>query len=398
MRPEMWELDRMSESTSRREPKAPEGTRLRGIAKRSEYGRPLFDGVVRYCVRCCMPETAEGLAFDEMGICQPCRSSEQKIHMDWAARAKGLAEILETYRSKDGRNYDCIVPISGGKDSTFQLYVLTQVYGMRPLAVTFSHCWFTETGKHNLEAALEHFDVDHVMFTPRRSVVNKLAKISLPLIGDACWHCHAGVGSFPLQIAVKYRIPLLIWGESVSEEDGRATYKEPIVFDREYFTKISARYYAEELVGKEGLTYLDVLPYVLPTVDEIEEVGVRGIHLGDYIFWDSERQMEFVRDNFDWWEHEVEGTYKGYKSVECKLAGVHDYTKFLKRGFGRGTDHASQDVRAGLCTREEGFELAKEYDTQRPDALDYYLEITGYTEEELESVLCAKREGKAEEI
>jgi len=388
----------MSETAGKREPKAAESRRLRELAKSQEYGKPLFEGTLRYCTRCCMPETAEGLAFDEMGICQPCRSSEQKIHMNWVEREKGLREILDTYRSPDGSNYDCIVPVSGGKDSTFQLYVLTQVYGLRPLAVTFSHCWFTETGKHNLTASLEAFDVDHIMFTPRRSVVNKLARLSLPLIGDACWHCHAGVGSFPLQIAVKYKIPLLIWGESVSEEDGRATYKEPIVFDREYFTKISARYYAEELVGKEGLTALDLYPYVLPSVEEVEEVGVRGIHLGDYIFWDSERQMEFVRDNFDWWEDDVEGTYKGYKSVECIMAGVHDYTKFLKRGFGRATDHASQDVRAGLLTREEGFELAKEYDTQRPDAVDEYLRITGYTEEEMERILMEKRPGKAKEL
>ncbi|MDD5436320.1 MAG: N-acetyl sugar amidotransferase, partial [Candidatus Omnitrophica bacterium] len=123
-----------------------------------------------------------------------------------------------------------------------------------------------------------------------------------------------------------------------------------------------------------------------------------GIYLGDYIFWDDERQTEFVRDNFGWREDNVEGTYKRYKSVECKMAGVHDYSKFVKRGFGRGTDHASQDVRVGLLTREEGFELAKKHDTERPGALDEYLRITGYTEKEFEKILKGKREGKAKKL
>ncbi|MDD5072682.1 MAG: N-acetyl sugar amidotransferase [Candidatus Omnitrophica bacterium] len=370
-------------------------TRYERLAKKAGYGKPLFHGKIRYCVRCCMPETAEGLAFDEMGICQPCRSSEQKIHINWKEREAKLRKILEKYRSKDGSNYDCIVPISGGKDSTFQLYVVTQVYKLNPLAVTFNHNWYSETGKYNLENALERFDVDHIMFTPKRSAVNKLAKKSLQLIGDTCWHCHAGVGAFPLQIAVKYKIKLLIWGEPGGENHGRATYFDPIPYDRDYFTKISARYYAEEVVDK-NISLSDVLGYVLPSKEEVEKAGIVGIYLGDYMFWDDERQTEFVRDNFGWREDKIEGTYKGYKSAECRMAGMHDYSKFIKRGFGRGTDHASIDVRTGLLTREEGFELAKKHDAQRPSkSLDYYLKITGYSEKEFEKILKDKRDKKA---
>ena len=105
-----------------------------------------------------------------------------------------------------------------------------------------------------------------------------------------------------------------------------------------------------------------------------------------------------MRDNFGWLEDKVEGTYKGYKSVECVMPGVHDYTKFIKRGFGRGTDHASIDVRAGLLLREEGFELAKRCDSERPDAMDYYLAITGYTEDEVEDILKKQRTGRARDL
>ena len=353
------------------------------------YGQPLF-GHMRYCVRCCMPESNEGMQFDEMGICQACQSAEQKIRINWVEREKELSEMLDRYKALNNE-YDCIIPISGGKDSTFQLHVLTKVYGMRALAVTFSHTWFSETGKYNLQNCLDKFDVDHIMFSPSRSLVDRLARQSLYKIGDSCWHCHAGVGAFPLQIAVKYKIPLLIWGESIAETSGRASYRNPIrKFDRDYFTKVSAKRYPEEMVC-DSITLREMAPFRLPSVEEIEQIGVVGIHLGDFIFWDDERQMEFVRDVYGWREDKVEGTYKGYKSVECKMAGVHDYTKFLKRGFGRGTDHASVDVRAGLLSREEAFELAKKNDTERPPALDWYLEITGFTNEEFNEVMAQHR-------
>ncbi|TRW97077.1 N-acetyl sugar amidotransferase [Candidatus Methylobacter oryzae] len=355
----------------------------------TSYGQPLFPEM-RYCARCCMPESNEGMQFDEMGICQACQSSEQKIRINWVEREKELSNLLDYYKSLNNE-YDCIIPISGGKDSTFQLHVLTKVYGMRALAVTFSHNWFSETGKYNLQNCLEQFDVDHIMFTPNRSLVNRLARQSLFKIGDACWHCHSGVGAFPMQIAVKYKIPLMIWGESIAETSGRATHRNPVrKFDRDYFTKVSAKRYPEEMVC-DSISLRELSGFKLPSVEEIEAVGVVGIHLGDFIFWDDERQMEFVRDVYGWREDKVEGTYKHYKSVECKMAGVHDYTKFLKRGFGRGTDHASVDVRAGLLTREEAFELAKKSDTERPPALDWYLQITGFSNEEFEIVMAQHR-------
>lgn len=353
------------------------------------YGKPLFSNM-KYCLRCCMPESNEGIKFDEMGMCQACQSAEHKIHIDWTVRERELRGILDKYKALN-RDYDCIIPISGGKDSTFQLHVLTKVYGMRALAVTFSHTWFSETGKYNLQNCLDKFDVDHIMFSPSRSLVERLARQSLFKIGDACWHCHSGVGAFPLQIAVKYQIPLLIWGESIAEMSGRATYRDPVrKFDRDYFTKVSAKRYPEEMVC-DNISLREMSAFRLPSVEDIERLGVVGIHLGDFIFWDDERQMEFVRDVYDWREDKVEGTYKRYKSVECKMAGVHDYTKFLKRGFGRATDHASADVRAGLLTRAEAFELAKQHDSERPDALDWYLKITGFTEEEFNSVMAEHR-------
>lgn len=352
---------------------------------------------IRYCTRCCIPETQEGVTFDALGICQACQSSEQKMHINWQERERQLRKILENAKANAGNNYDCIIPISGGKDSTFQIYVLTQIYGMKPLAVTFSQNWQSRTGWYNLQNTLERFNVDHIMFTPNRSLVNRLARRSLSAIGDACWHCHCGVGAFPLQIAVRFNIPLLIWGESIAETSGRASHLCPVhKFDRDYFTKVSAKLTAKEMVC-EYLTEKDLYPFELPSYEDIERTGVHGIHLGDFIFWDEERQTEFIRDNFGWKETEMENAYKGYKSAECIMSGVHDFTCYLKRGFGRATLQACNDIRNGLLTRNEGIALSQ-IDTERPEALDYYLRISGLSEEEFHEIMRTKRHASIREL
>ena len=362
---------------------------------------PLIENVpfpqLRYCTRCCLPETSEGIDFDELGICKACRSSEMKMRIDWSAREKNLRHILDEAEAWSGDNYDCLVPISGGKDSCFQLHVLCNIYGLKPLTCTFSHNWWTETGKWNLQNCLERFNVDHVMFTPSRAIVNKIARKSLCAIGDSCWHCHAGVGAYPLQVAVQYRIPLIVWGESSAEFGSKSTYADPIPFDESYYLKVSTKVEPAKMVD-EDLTVRDLRPFQIPDREELAKIGIRGIHLGDYLFWDGERQVEFIKREYGWKEDKVDGTYKGYKSVECRMAGVHDYAKWVKRGFGRATDHASIDVRNGLMSREEGLALAKEIDAKRPLELGYYLKITGYTETEFLDILEAQRQGKAQSL
>lgn len=350
---------------------------------------------IKYCTRCCMPETQEGIKFDEFGICTACQSSEQKMHISWKEREKELERILNEAKEKSkNKPYDCILPVSGGKDSFFQAHVLTKVYNMRPLAVTFSHNWMSETGYYNLQRMLEVFNLDHIQFTPNRSLVNRLSKKSLEMIGDTCWTCHAGVGAFPLQIACKFDIPLLIYGESIAEASGRASYYEPVrKYDREYFTKVSAKVLPKDMVC-DYLSERELYPFEVPSAEECEEKGIYGIHLGDFMFWDEERQTEFVRDEYGWRETEMEGAYKGYKSAECIMAGMHDFTCYLKRGYGRSTYQSSVDIRKGLLTRDEGLELAYEYDTVRPESLDYYLKITGMTEEEFYSTMRAVRHKK----
>jgi N-acetyl sugar amidotransferase len=363
--------------------------------KNRKNGDPLFRNI-KYCKRCCMPETNEFQEFDEMGICNACRSSEQKMKIDWNAREKKLAKIFSDAKKNSGNNYDCIVPISGGKDSCFQLHIIVKIFKLTPLAVTFSHNWWTKTGKYNLENILEKLGVDHMMYTPNRGLINKLAKKSLKMIGDSCWHCHAGVWSYPFHVATKFKIPLIIYGESPADFSGQKTYAEQKILDKNFSKEgliHSIKVSPSEMIDK-SLSEKDLNLFFPPSDKELTQAGVQGIFLGDYIFWDHERQSEFLKKEYDWREDKVEGSYKYYKSVECKMAGVHDYAKYIKRGFGRGTDFASQDVRAGLISREEGFNLAVKTDSKRPKTLDYYLKITGYSEKQFEDILISHRNKK----
>lgn len=346
---------------------------------------------LHYCTRCGKPSTEPNSDFDELGVCVICRSSEQKMHMSWKEREKQLVDILDRFRGKSEGGYDCLIPISGGKDSAFQLHLLTNVYGMKPLACTFSHNWYSETGNKNLQWCLETFNVDHIMFTPNRSLVNRCAKRSLEMIGDSCWHCHAGIGAFPVQIAVRHKIPLIIYGESAAENSSDADYDHLLKYDQHYFFKISAFYYPDEFAC-DYLPVRDLAPFQLPSDEEVAASGFYGIHLGNYVFWDEERQTEFLRDKYGWKEDTVEGTYKCYKSVECRMPGLHDFTKFLKRGYGRSTDHVANDVRNGLMTLEEGNELVRQYDPFEPEILEYYLKITGYSREEFYRIMDSQRE------
>jgi hypothetical protein len=133
--------------------------------------------------------------------------------------------------------------------------------------------------------SLEKFNVDHIMFTPNRQLINKLAKKSLEAIGDTCWHCHAGGSAFPLQVAVKFNIPLVIYGESVAEASGRSSYKNPMMkFTLDYFERVSIKRNPKGMIS-EGITEKDLKPFFLPTPEEFAKAGVQLMHLGDYIFW-----------------------------------------------------------------------------------------------------------------
>ena len=363
-------------------------TKYTKLINKSSRNKGLFERKLRYCIRCCLPETMEGIDFDDLGICVPCRSSEEKMHINWEERIKNLQNLLNQHKSIN--YYDCMLPMSGGKDSTYQAYLLKDVFNVSPLAVTHGQNWMSLEGRYNLENCLQKFDMDHLFFYVNRNAVNIMAKKSIKAIGDVCWHCHIGAGTFPIQSALCWNIDLMIWGESIAERDGRSSYSKQKEASLFYNLEVSALVPASDLADHE-ISAKDMTGLFYPSIKELKNTSIRYLHLGNYIFWDEEKQVEFIKRNFEWMDSKVENTYKGYKSVECIMAGLHDYSNFIKRGIGRATIHASDDVRRGILTREEAFEIIKIYDTQRPHVLDYYLEITGISEKDFESTLIEAR-------
>jgi N-acetyl sugar amidotransferase len=360
-------------------------------SKKFKKNKLLYEDKLIYCTRCCQPETMEGIKFDELGICTSCRSSEEKMDINWKNREKELKTIINSYRAND--YYDCLLSFSGGKDSTFQAHVIKKIYKLNPLVVTHGTNWMSLTGRYNLENSLRVFNFDHLFFLPNRKIINKVAKKSSKLIGDACWHCHIGTQTFPMQTAVKWRIPCMIYGESIAERDGRGSYKKILKKEKKYHygLKISAKISADDL-SDNNLKKSDLQIWRYPNLEDIKKLNVYYLHLGDFIFWDEQKQTEFIINNYNWKINKrVENTYKGFKSNECIMAGVHDYFNFIKRGVGRSTLHASDDLRRGLITKEEAVNLIQKYDPQRPHALDYYLKITKSKENKIEKSILNSR-------
>jgi len=320
---------------------------------------------MKYCKRCVIPDTKPDLTLDEEGLCSACRTAEKKHkEIDWEAREKELRAILEKYRSKDGTNYDCIIPVSGGKDSTYQTHVITEKYGLNPLCVTFDACKSTELGKRNLRN-LKEMGVDHIHFTPNKKVYRRLFKVGLEKVGDPCLPCHIGIFTYPVNAAVKYRIPLLIWGENPQMEyGGPAGISSQSYLDRGWLDKWGGLLgLGVEELKKEGFSLSELLPYDYPSDEEIGEVGVTGLFLGYYLKWDARKQLEIVKKlGFQVHDGPERGTYTNYENLDCGFTGIHDFFKYIKYGFGRATDHACTDIRNERLTREEAVRLVRKYD------------------------------------
>ena len=342
---------------------------------------------MRICTKCLMPETQEKLTFDENGVCSLCATGGRKVEIDWDSREKELIKILDKYRGK--AQYDCLIPYSGGKDSAFQVYMMVKKYNMKPLLYSFHHTFLTKTGLYNMFNTAQKLGAEHLLYTPDKNLIKKLMYLALREYGDWCWFCHSGIYGNTMQVAVRYQIPLIIWGESVAE------YRNDFTLD--YFDKIDYYNFVqnkqsgigwERFVGKEGITEKDMSPFRFPTIEEIEQLEPASLHLGSYVKWDIPAQIELIKRELDWKDAQVEGTYCTYDKQECRFVGVRDYCKYLKRGFGRTAHQASLDIREGRISREEGLALVEQYDGKRPESLDAFLKEIDLLENNFMDILA----------
>jgi N-acetyl sugar amidotransferase len=340
---------------------------------------------MRYCNRCLYPENHPlNIIFDEDGICSGCRVHEEKDTLDWAPRFEKLKNLLESYRNKSGNNYDCIIPVSGARDSYFIVHTVKNILGMNPLLVTYNKQYNTHFGIRNLANLRIQFDCDIMTMTVNPETVKKITRASLRKMGSMYWHCLAGQTVYPVQMAVKLKIPLIIWGAHQGvDQVGMFSHLDEVEMTRKYRKEHDLMgYEAEDLLDEfDGIEEQDIVQYKYPDDKELERVGVRGIYLNNYIRWDSKAQHELMIDKFAYETNYQTRTFDNYNDVDCfNYSDVHDYLKFIKHGYGKVTDHASREIRLKRMSREEGIEMVKKYTTKKPEFLTQFLEWIGMTE------------------
>lgn len=323
--------------------------------------------MLKYCVRCVMPDTKPDLHIDEAGVCNACRSIEKRNDIDWDKRKKELLEILEKHR-KYGKNWDCIVPVSGGKDSTYQVIRMLQL-GLNPLCVTSSTCDLSEIGRKNIQN-IKNLGVDYMEFSPNPIVRAKLNKIGLIEVGDISWPEHVGIFTIPVRAAVQFNVPLIVWGEnSQNEYGGPAASAENNTLTRRWLEEFGGLLgmRVSDLSEAYGIEQKNLLPYQYPTDEELHKVGVTGLFLGHYLPWDGLSNALIAQANgFVSFNESVEGSMVNYENLDNHQTGIHDYFKFLKFGFSRTTDIACLHVRRDRITREDALEIVKKRDGKFP--------------------------------
>ena len=332
--------------------------------------------MLKYCVRCVMPHTKPDLHIDEEGVCNACRSIEKRKEIDWGQRKTELLEVLAKHR-RNGSNWDCIVPVSGGKDSTYQVIRMLQL-GLNPLCVTSHTCDLSDIGRENIEN-LKRLGVDHVEFSPNPIVRARLNRIGLTEVGDISWPEHVGIFTIPVRAAVQFNVPLLVWGEnSQNEYGGPASASENNVLTRRWLEEFGGLLgmRVSDLSETYGIEQRHLLPYQYPSDEELQRVGVTGLFLGHYLPWDGLSNALIAQANgFKTFDKPVEGSMVNYENLDNHQTGIHDYFKFLKFGFSRTTDIACLHVRRGRITRQDAIEIVKARDGKFPwSCLDKPLE------------------------
>ncbi|MBI2577997.1 MAG: N-acetyl sugar amidotransferase [Candidatus Wildermuthbacteria bacterium] len=349
---------------------------------------------LRRCTRCTIPETHETVIFDEEGVCNICKNiAHKKTQVNWDERKTQLLELAEQYRGQGA--YDCIVPFSGGKDSTFTLWYIVRELGLKPLVVSFDHGFYRPRTLENNERTQRKLGVDFLKFRSDWKVVRRLMLESLKRKGDFDWHAHVGCFVYPMQIAVKFNIPLLFWGEPSAEYTAYYDYSEiEEVDERRHHRGNDLGISAEDMVGflGGGVTMRDMEPYVYPSLRQLRQLKVRSVCLGSYIPWDVKKNYEIIHRELEWQGDQVEGVppQYPYEKIEYQIQGARDYLKFIKRGYARVTHLTSIDIRNGRMTRGEAKELIEKYEGKKPQSLDYILRILGIDEKTWREIALAQ--------
>jgi len=353
----------------------------------------------KFCKKCLYSEDHPlGLVIDEEGICSGCRIHEEKDSLDWNFRWKSLQDIVKPFKSKSGTNYDCIVPVTGDKDSFYTVFLVKNKLKLNPLLVTYNHYFNTPVGIRNLARLRMLFDCDILYQNVNPMSVKKITRATLIRFGSVYWPFHAGQSVFPVQVAVQYKVPLIIWGAHQGlEQVGMFSHENEVEMTRRNRKD-------HDLMGFEAddlLTNFDVLnendiwQYRYPNDSDLNEIGVRGIYLGNYVRWDPKAQHELMIDKFEYQSSKFYRTFDTYDHVGCFVyMGLHDLLKFYKHGYSKVTDHACREIRHKRISREKAVDLVKFYEQCPVPYIDLFCSWLGIEKKSLEFILNRHKNSK----
>jgi len=355
-----------------------------------------LDIMIKTCKRCLYNTNHPlGLVIDDDGICSGCRIHEEKDTLDWMNRWQLLERLVKDYQVKDKSNYDCIIPVSGGMDSYFIVHMVKEKLGLNPLLVTYNKYWNTPLGIKNLANLRVRFNCDLLMQNVNPHSVKRIVKTTLRSFGSIYWHCIAGQTVFPVQVAVRKKIPLIIWGAHQGME-------QVGMFSHEHEVEMTRRYRKDhDLMGFEAddllsnfdiLSERDVWQYRYPEDEELNSVGVRGIYLNNYVRWDPKKQHELMIEKYAYETTKFNRTFDCYDYVDCyNYMNLHDVLKYYKTGISKVSDHASREIRHGRLSKKVALGLVAHHQKFDPKYVNIFCEWLGINERSLQYVMDRHR-------
>jgi N-acetyl sugar amidotransferase len=350
-----------------------------------------------FCRECLYSSTHPlGITFDDTGLCSGCLIHKEKFHLDWNDRWNKLKKIVKLYKSKKNI-YDCVVPVSGGQDSYFILHLVKKL-NLNPLVVCYNKYFNTEVGIKNLANLRIKFNCDILFQNVNPVSVKKITRKTLVNFGNMYWPVLAGSTVFPVQISVKYKIPLIIWGAHQGlEQVGMYSHTHNAEMTRRYRKDHDLfGYEAENLLNSfDNLSEEDIFQYFYPEDFQLNRIGTRGIYLGNYVRWDIKSQHEQMIKLYNYKSCLFNRTLDSYDYVDChNYMNIHDLLKLYKHGYSKVTDHLTREIRFKRIDRNSALKLVKKYETNKIKNSKLFCDWLGIDHKSLDFLLDSHKNKK----
>lgn len=346
---------------------------------------------MKYCKKCVMPSSRPGIVIDEEGICAGCRAEEIKDKVDWDTRFTELEKLCDKYRNTGKDGYDCMIAVSGGKDSHFQVHIMKERLGMNPLLVSVEDNFpMPEAGKHNIKNISEEFGCDIISLKPNIRAQKILMRKTFEKYGKPTWYIDRLIYTYPVHMAIKFSIPFLIYGENVNYEYGGSQNSEAYSAKDQVNNDVASDISWDVLLGN-GVEMKDMGLCIYPSKKELEQEKLEPIYLSYFIKWNSYRNYIFAKKRgfkdltHEWKrQHHVED----FDSVDTRAYLVHAWMKYPKFGHASATDYLSRFIRYGMITRQEAIELVKKHDHALDHkAVDDFVDFAGYSRSQFWNII-----------